>query len=285
MRTVALALPVALACAPDESPLLVSSSGLTDGECRVQDGSCSGGWMQVEGGQFVLGEWDPDEITGYDGAVIPAAELTITGFMVEVYPFPGYEGLEWSNDGMDWAQAERMEALLAQYGRRLCTVSELLLASSGRDNWRYPTHPDVFQAGDCDPDDEDPSPLGTYGQCVSSKGVRDLGVRSSWALLDEPLKGLMEAELATIDESLPGDARLAVWGGTSRRTTAHAPTNFGIHFPPPELGPALNQSVRVCADVPGTTPSEDEAWNDVLRLYPSRESYETFLDLAEDYIE
>jgi len=143
--------------------------------------TCPATMLLITGGEFLLGEGEDAEFTPPEpGAVIYEANFDIASFCVDPLPFPGRAGAPWPSAGLSAARAEGLDSRLATFGRRLCTISELLLASAGPENWRYPYDPEDWSEGLCDPDDLTPDPLGSYEDCTSPLGVSDFQVRSTW---------------------------------------------------------------------------------------------------------
>jgi len=219
--------------------------------------------LLLKGGGYLLGDnaaLDPSQTVPSAGII--EGRFMLESFCVEVLPFPGIEGAAWPRDGLTGVMAARFDQRLSVWNRRLCTITELLFAAAGPNNWRYPYHPDSYDPDTCDPDDRRPQPLGHYRGCVSSTGVRDFGVRSAWGRLDPA----MAQHLAIYDApplppwesaEAPASAGYASYGGTSRRDTFYRPHNFGVH----SHGGTRNHSddgARVCMN-PGLWTSQSEA--------------------------
>jgi hypothetical protein len=169
--------------------------------------------------------------------VISVTGVTLPSFWMDRFPFPGVEGASWFDDGLNQAGVVAMASLLAPFGRRPCTVSELLYAAAGPDNHRHPYGDGSFDPDACEPDDQSPQDLGSHPDCESALGLMDFQVRSTWATLDAPMAGHMEAS-----------GSHAIWGGTSRADTFYAPNNFGFHQHGSEEEPYLDDGFRLCAD-------------------------------------
>lgn len=216
--------------------------------------SCPGGMVLVQGGTFELGEGDdPEEQPHQVNALIKRGTFEIGTFCIDEYPFPGREGAVWPADGMSGPQARQLDDLLAGLGRRLCTVSELLLAAAGPDNWRYPTDAASRIEGACDPSDTAPQPIGSYEQCTSPTGVRDFMVRSAWGRLGERMRSHLSAYGAPnrpphVGGGVPDVLDYAVYGGLGRTDTFYASTNFGIHGHNADEGQTQDDATRVCRD-------------------------------------
>jgi hypothetical protein len=222
------------------------------------------GLVAIEGGHYFLGEQDPFVIANFDGdgvepqTIIPEASLQIDGYWIDRYPFPGVPGDDWFADGLNMQLVASLDGWLQDYGRRACTISELLLAAAGPDNHRYPYGDGTYQASACDEDDTNPAPIGNQPDCVSALGVRDFQVRSTWGKLDREMSSVLsETDQA---EDFPGDHVYAVWGGTSRTDTFYAPNNFGFHTHDP-LGEAYqDDGFRVCAGPKAPSKAQDAAY-------------------------
>ncbi len=213
---------------------------------------CPEGMIGVAGGPATLGESDPERARRYrPNNVLLRAPFVIDGFCIDRFPVPGAKGDPWPEDGIGKKQLrEHIEPWLWERGRRLCTVAELMRAAGGADGLRYPWGE---EAGDppCDANDDTPEPMGTYESCVSPDGLRDLQVRSTWALLDRTTSGLLLAEGA---HTQPGfDGGYVVWGGLVRDDTYYAPTNFGVHFHLDAAPAYSDDGLRTCAS-PEATP-------------------------------
>jgi len=219
------------------------------------------GLVAIDGGSFTLGETDPDSYAdhlqpGEVRQVILSNDFDLDDFLIAQFPFPGVEGAQWFTDGARHSTIEALDAKLEEFGRRACTISELLYAAAGPTNKRYP-YGNTFQAGLCDPDDENPEPIGKFNDCESDLGIRDFQVRAAWGYLDPQILAVLnsEGDHQPIDEDLD----YGVWGATSRRDTIQAPTNFGFHTHGDDPTRYLDDGFRVCADqIP--TQNEDLAY-------------------------
>ncbi len=247
-------------------------------------GTCPDGMVLIDGGTFTLGEWDSDILSQYySHLVIAEREMQLDSFCIAKYPFPNRIGEYWPHDGLSLASIVDFEERVGLYGRRLCTVSELLLASAGADNWRQPYDAEDHIHGMCEPDDMNLEiRLGTFDTCVSPYGVHDFAVRSCWARLENESIAT-DAEVGWYEErgpyvSFPGE-QYAVWGGTSRGDTFYAPSNFGLHFHGLEA-PYLDDGVRVCA-----TPKEEWSneigsdWEEEVDLYLVYNTFTAWLEV------
>jgi hypothetical protein len=238
------------------------------------------GLQFLTGGTFPLGESNGSIVAAYaeEGehqTIIPVASLTINDFYIDGYPFPGIPGAEWFTDGTRHNTIEALDQTLEQYGRRACTISELMYAAAGPDNNRYPYGNEWIDRV-CDPDDANPEPIGTYTGCVSDLGIHDFQVRSSWGRMGERLIAIMSD--TTQQQGFPGDLTYAVWGGTSREDTFHAPSNFGFHTHDKLAEDLyLDDGFRVCAD--GTpTANQDIAYRRWIEDALDAGSYEALFD-------
>lgn len=185
----------------------------------------------IEGGRFELGESAPE--AQHEGLVVPKHRVTLESFCVATHPFPG-EGRRWPSDGMSLSQVGRWEARIQAEGRRACTVDELIRVSAGEANASR-----TVEAGDCESDDDEPKPIGSHPKCVSDEGVYDLGVRSSWADLDD------------LDGDYERYERWVSWGHTWRADTFYPPTNFAIHSHDPAEASYIDDGWRSCANPHG----------------------------------
>jgi len=223
----------------DEGPVgtagLDSDSGggssTDDEERETLRGDCPDGMVEIPAFDGSLGEGDPVLQDRYAGQQMILTELSVEGFCIDRFPFPG-EGQTWSQDPLDWERADAFSAVAEAHGRRLCTVAELVLASAGSENWRYPYDRLEYRADRCEPGDLTPSaPIGSFEDCVSPYGVRDFMVRSTWAVLDDQAGEEIRAYYYTDTGLLiPGGGYYAVWGGSAVQDTFYAPNNFGLHF-------------------------------------------------------
>lgn len=246
---------LAAGCGDQQDDRLHQGSGGGDGGGEASP--CPAGMIYMTQNRVELGEWELDLLETYTGNVIPEQSTSTDPACVARFPMPGIEGADWPLDGLSLDQLPAVEEALALYGRRLCTVPELLLGAAGEENWRHPYDPEERAADRCDPDDFNPQPLGTYSACESPMGLRDVEVRSTWALLDEQTR---DALADVWGDTIPGDGVYAVWGGTSRADTYYAPSNFGVHFHGEGEDPYTDDALRVCADPGVPTAEQDEAW-------------------------
>ena len=244
--------------------------------------SVGNGLVFIEGNGAFLGETDPDLIDLYDGdgeeaqTIMPASNYEIADYYIDRYPFPGIAGADWFTDGTRHNTIEALDATLADFGRRVCDISELMYAAAGPNNHRYP-YGDGFTWGDaCDPDDMNPSPIGSFPDCVSALGIRDFQVRSTWGRLDDTTVAVMQE--TTQHGNFPNDLIYAVWGGTSRDDTFYAPSNFGFHTHERLAEDLyLDDGFRVCADEEPTN-NEEIAYSRWLERAIEAGSYEALFD-------
>jgi hypothetical protein len=218
---------------------------------------CPSHTVFIVGGDFALGEADESRVGDINPEmIIRRSDFTVADVCVGLYPFPGVRGAAWPSDGLNLDGAEALNDHLADFGRRLCTVPELLLAAAGPENERYPYGPE-HRVDVCDPSGDSPSLLGTWVNCVSPTGVRDFGVRSTWGAVTDDLVAALEPH------GLPwgaGERSLVAYGGTSRQNTFYAPTNFGVHAH--SLGEEAygDDGARVCRDPRPIDAAEEERW-------------------------
>ncbi len=256
-------IPLLLAGCQSEDSLGLGTGGGSNPSGTGTSPNCPAGMFELAddaGLSASLGETRASAFDSYPGTVIPQYDVQLDGTCMGLIPLPGTLGGAWMRDGLNIGQVEALDALLPDYGRRLCTVSELLAAAAGPDNLRFPFG-DEYRQAVCDGEAFSPSPQGAYPECVSATGGRDFLVRSSWAVLDEAAH---DAMAPTRDGAgFPGDGLYAVYGGTAQRDTFFSPDNFGIHFYGPddysEDNPAyVTDDLRVCAGL-GPLDSETEA--------------------------
>jgi len=246
------------------------------------------GLVFISGASLALGETDPGYIDEYDGVdessegevenqtIIPVSNYTIDDFYIDRYPFPGIEGEQWFTDGTHHITIEALDLALAEFGRRVCTIAELMYAAAGPDNHRYPFGDGSTWDNSCDPDDENPSPIGAFPGCESEFGIRDFQVRSTWGRLDATTISAMQETTQGAD--FPGDLTYAVWGGTSRDNTFYAPTNFGFHTHDRLAEDLyLDDGFRVCADDTPST-NQDNAYERWLEYALDAGSYGALYD-------
>jgi len=219
------------------------------------------GLVAIGGGTFTLGETDPDSYLehlkpGEIRQVILANEFELNDFLIAKFPFPGVEGAQWFTDGATHSTIEALDAALADFGRRTCTISELMYAAAGPSNKRYP-YGNTLQTGLCDPDDENPQPIGTFTNCKSDLGIRDFQVRATWGSLDPQILAILNS--GDDQQPIGEDQEYGIWGATSRIETVQAETNFGFHSHGDDPTPYTDVGFRVCADQ-APTQNEDLAY-------------------------
>lgn len=242
-----------LACASsDDHPFGSAGDGGTNGDGGANP--CPAGFIYVEADTAGLGEWDVELLDQYEGNVIPYDSYDTDPFCIAKFPAPGIEGGAWPVDGLSISQLPSVELELQASARRLCTVPELLRAAAGHDDWRHPYDPEERRSV-CDPDDGNPSPIGTFPSCTSPEGVRDFEVRSTWAGLDDQTAEVLREFWG---DDLDGGGTWVAWGGTSRTDTYYAPSNFGVHLHGADEDPYTDDGLRICTD-PGIPTSDDDA--------------------------
>lgn len=226
------------------------------------------GLVAIAGAEVVLGETDSEEWAlfyaepGEYRTIIPEHTFVLDDYYIDRFPFPGVEGVTWFTDGAIHSTIEALDAKLADFGRRACTIPELLYAAAGPDNMRYPYGND-YVAGQCDPDDTNPQPIGTFSLCESDFGIRDFMVRGTWGRLDDQTREAIDGW--GDHDRMPADIEFAVYGGTSRLDTIQAHSNFGFHSHAKEGDDRyLDDGFRLCADAPPSTNQDAafERWRD-----------------------
>lgn len=276
--------------AGDSSTPDTGDSGMATG-----DAWCPDDMILFPAGTYYVGEWDADLVAQYHLTVIRWTEYVIEKpWCVAKFPFPGVMGLPYPRDGLYVEQLPALESRLAEYGRRLCTVPELLIAAAGTTepgttNWRYPFHPEEFSEEPCDITDGS-EPAGSHPGCVSPAGAWDFNVRSAWGVMDATTTDLLAPAYGGYLPYLQyyeKDGKVyMVFGGVGRRDTFYAPNNFGIHFHPPDPeANYIDDSTRACADaVEGGTVSEDVWRDDVAMPFTQKfgSRYENFLGVGHD---
>ncbi|MDP6935559.1 MAG: hypothetical protein QGG40_21750, partial [Myxococcota bacterium] len=256
------------ACATTEDPRFGTPRGHSD-TGQLEDsgptvdtalswaGPCPAGMIYVASTTVELGEWDSEILAGYyPDEIISQFTVEVSPFCMDRFPFPGHPGSDWPIEGLALPQVEEIDLELQGFGRRVCTITELLYAAAGPNNMRYPFDSEDFLEGFCDPDDEHPEALGSYPDCSSILGFRDFQVRSTWGRLDTAMRTHIESYRLS---ELPGEGNYAVWGGTSRTNTFYAPSNFGFHTHGLDDDSFLDDGFRTCADV-GRGSHDLDAW-------------------------
>ena len=264
-----------IGCGKPDDGITVSVSG------EPEDTALGQGLVAISGAAVTLGETDTAWLADYAGGdgdnqtIIPLADFSVAPFLIDRFPFPGVEGAAWFNDGAHHSTIEALDAILADFGRRACTITELLYAAASAENHRYP-YGDAFIAGQCEVDDLNPDVIGAYAGCVSALGIRDFGVRSTWGRLDDQIIAVMN--LTEQGEVFPGDLVHATWGGTSRDDTFYAPSNFGFHTHAKEGDDRyLDDGFRICADETPTS-NEDLAFERWLNKAVEGGSFDALFD-------
>lgn len=237
---------------------------------------CPPGMVRIPAGIYPVGEGDDDRVGGRvadDGfpGIVPLYQAVVSDdFCIDRYPFPGVAGLLWPDDGLNHASTQVLDAALPAFGRRVCTATELLVASTGGENLRQP-YGDEHVPHVCDPFDGDEGPpdvLGAYPECVSPFAVHDFAVRSAWAWQDGQFEAAMLARFGPYDYDAGGDEYVVI-GGTARLNTFYDPTNFGFHSHfnhdgCPGCG-GSDDGLRVCADPAPPYPAREARWGDLVR--------------------
>ena len=217
----------------------------------------------------LLGETERGRTIGVGANIVKATTWRVEPFCIDRHPFPG-EGLPWPvrvpEASLSYGEARDLAVALPAFGRRLCSSSEILLASAGPGNRRYPWGDEAEPH--CEPDQRVPTrPIGAFPDCRTPEGVFDLGVRPSWAVLDSTTAGLLNADRTTIVSA--GD--LALTGGHTRGEAFFATSNYGLHCHVNECGvfgaerfPGhewIDDGVRICADPGRRGRGRDEPWD------------------------
>ena len=242
---------------------------------------CPPGMRFVEGGRFTLGESEPSRITAdpYDPGgfssteIVLRSEFDVASFCMDEYPFPGTSGDSWPTDGLSLQDAVVFDVKISRSDRRLCSITELLLAGAGPENWRYPYNPEIRREGVC----EVVGSIGSQPECVSPLGFHDFMIQSTWGNLTDPvLRDACAADLGGT-RNLPGGGSYAVWGGNYLLDTFYSPNNFGIHFHSFHEGAYDDDGVRTCADPATWSPRSAAAWKALTEEFRATGSFQSFL--------
>jgi len=229
-----------------------------------------------------LGEWESCDELPYEsnsecerGGMITLHPFTISAFCIQTFPFPGIEGTSWPQEAPTYDQVEQLDMALPILGRRLCDMSELLLAGTGPDNWRYPYAPDTWSDSMCDPDDLNPEVMGSYPGCESPLGVRDTGVRPTWGVYDESMRQLLEPlggpphlpHLSEDPDFDPAGEDYGLIGGAVRTNTFYAASNFGAHRHARSEDSFADDDLRICADPTDEPESHDAEYTEAIERF------------------
>ena len=246
-----------------------------EGELR-----CPPGFILVRGGSYALGEWELDRYQKWvPDYVLKRATVELDSYCMARYPFPGRKGAPWPRDGLDLEVLPELERQLQTMGRRSCTLLELMLGSAGFENNRYPTSGEERVEGVCDPNDAEPSPLGSFTDCVSPLGFHDFLARASWARLDERSRAVLTAQGAHHQAGF--DADYLVAGGMERQNTIQAPTNFGVHLHQRDEPAFVDDGIRLCADPGSQDPELQSVYERWLRGFFQRRYFKDVLGLTQ----
>ena len=243
---------------------------------------CPSDMTYIDGGLFELGEWAECEELAYEnnsqcesGGLVRLHPVSIGAFCVQTFPFPGIEGGEWPSAGPTYTEMERLDAVLPRLERRLCDMSELLLARAGPENWRYVYDSDIWSDSTCDPDDHSPEVMGSYPGCESPFGIRDAGVRSTWGVYDESIRQVLEPLGGPA--YLPGSSDApdfvrdahdyALVGGVVRTDTFYAASNFGAHRHASSESGFSDDGLRICAEPFVVSDVDDREYTEALEAF------------------
>jgi len=244
------------------------------------DPRCPSGFIFVAGDSFELGEWELERYQKWvPDYVLHRAAVQLESFCMARYPFPGRKGALWPRDGLDLDILPELERQLETMGRRSCTVLELTLGAAGPENYRYPSDREERSEGVCDPSDSEPSPLGSFANCVSPLGFNDFLARASWARIDEKSRAALTAQGAQHQAGFEADYLVA--GGMGRQDTIQAPTNFGIHLHQRGEPAFLDDGIRLCADPGPQDPAMQVTYERWLRGYFARRYFKDALGLTQ----
>ena len=215
--------------------------------------------LWIEGGEARLGR----ARASFGSDQVHPVEVRLSPFCVDALPFPGLKGEFWLEDGLRAGDIALFERILWAYGRRLCTVEELVWATAmGPANRPYLTgfEPPRY----CEPNASwgDMKAMGAHTGCVNGWGVRDANVASFW----------VRSTLAVEDARGASRHReYVISGGTNREDTFYAPTNFGLHSHDPGDIAYFDDQVRVCADPGGGLEAEWQVFQQAAALQGSFE--------------
>jgi len=254
-------------------------------EPQADVASCPPGMTLLPAVQAVsLGEDDPKVARecGCMPHMMLAREFSVDAFCIATHPFPG-EGQPWPTRApgglLNYGKARKIGEKLAEYDRRLCSYAEVLYASAGSENRRFPWG-DEYELL-CEPNYQKPkAPIGGHAGCRTPEGVFDLGARATWVTLDPETRAALEAQF----EAELEDGELVVSGmhGPDGEGFA-APNNYGVHAHVISIGSFdvgrypgdlwLDAGLRVCADPHRPDPEVEERWRAVREAFAATEDY------------
>ena len=229
-----------------------------------------------------------------DPYLVPFGSFWIDSFWIGEYPFPG-RGEAWigrADSGMGLTFSNvllLLERAQPRFGRRLCTVEELLLAGAGPDNYRWP-YGNSWDSTKCDQDRNPAHPIGAFPDCVSPYGVHDITTRSLWAEVDEETRSLYNATAAELGwpHRLPDDLPVVAVHGLNCREADYGTTVQTVHWHHRPGDPWMQDDPDVafvddylsfCAD-PDSPPTEaqEREFEEVRAACAERVSFEPLLD-------
>lgn len=228
--------------------------------------------------------------------ILMAGPHAIDRFCMSTFPFPG-EGAWWAPppeapeaQRLSYDEVLRIDRLLRErFGLRLCSAEEYLWAGAGPENRRFPygserIHQRCSEDADGTANDGYRLVLGEE-DCPSWAGVQGIGLRNTWAVLDESTRAQANAafDLANTPtgcayppaelKALPAALELIVMGAVSG--TDENPGNmsgdlFGFHHhafpgafydaPPNEQGEWQDDLIWVCAAPRAFDPAVSDRW-------------------------
>ena len=182
---------------------------------EVQEFTCPPTFLMIPAASADLGA-SPELISevdeeGYKTSRVPIYKVTTDDYCISSFPFPGEAGSEWP-EGINLAQAEDLDVKLAEFGMRLASGSEYLMATATTSNHRWPQGVGSWAEAGCDENPYDPEVMGSHPACTSSFGTGALLTFAFWVRTDPDL----EASLLSCNEETgawPGVEAYVVLGG------------------------------------------------------------------------
>ena len=269
---------------------------------RKKNTVCPESMIYLQDGDFFLGQdvsgFNATETLGGMGSwVFPQNQVSIQSFCIEKYPSHGILGGPWMKDGLSDSDLPGLEHELEERntGRRFCKFSELLLVSSGKENFPF-VYGAGFEYGKCDTNPDRPTRLiGSFDGCVGSLGVYDFGVRVSAVLIDDVLREKTGIKFRECDRYAwyGGNAR---WSPQGTTDAFHFNRNASVHWHyvrfqescvdtarnfPSEMESSKHEDddVRFCADPADShviNSIQEKNWRELTREWVRRGEYGKF---------
>lgn len=230
--------------------------------------------LHIDGGSFTVGA--PPELATQDNkSRIPRGTIEVGDFCISDLPFPG-RGQAWPTGGLNGQMAASLDTLFATTGRHIATASEYLVAVATEFNNRWPDGATSWDAANCDPNQENPSPIGDFEDCTSTYGIGGLLTFSFWAKNDSQFAQLLEGSQ---NPGWANETYVVVGGTPTALDTYYGDDVWAVHGHGNDTNRYSDDNALLLVTDPGTTEEQEAKYTAIIeKLVSSGGDWSSLVD-------